>query len=155
MSDKDDLIKAAIRRLIQITNKYSRIETLPIQVDDDIEISTKEIHTIQAVGEKKQTNVTELAAHFGVTKSAASQLIGKLAKKGLIEKGFAPHSNKELELSLTDLGWKAFRAHERFHGDDLAELIERLSVYPLNQVAILLVLLEAIDEIMDERLKAI
>lgn len=152
MKEKQDLIKEAIRQLRRISNKYSRIEKLPIVVDDGVEVSTKEVHTIQAIGERQGMSVTDVATHFGVTKSAASQIVAKLTNKGFLEKMLAPHSNKEYQLSLSKLGWKAFRSHERFHGEDLANIIERLSTFPLQQIATLSVLLETIGAIMDERL---
>lgn len=152
MDTKEDLIKAAIHQLLRIANKYARIEKLPIHVDEDLDITTREVHTIQAVGERKQMSVTDVATHFGVTKSAASQLVARLERKGLLAKTQAHHNNKELHLSLTESGWKAFLAHERFHGKDLAVLIGRLRAYPLQQIATLSVLLEAIGAVMDERL---
>jgi DNA-binding MarR family transcriptional regulator len=152
MDTKEDLIKTAIRQLLRIASKYARIEKLPIPVDDGVEITTREAHTIQAIGERKQMSVTDVATHFGVTKSAASQIIARLEKKGFLEKKQVPHNNKELHLSLTELGWRAFRAHEHFHGKDMADLISHLEVYPLQQIATLSVLLEAIGTIMDDRL---
>lgn len=152
MDTKKDLIKTTIRQLLRITSKYSRIEKLPIHVNGDVEITTREVHTIQAIGEKNHMSVTDVASHFGVTKSAASQIVGRLTKKGFLKKAQSPHSNKELQLSLTELGWLAFRAHERFHGEDMNTLINRLDAYPMQQIAILSVLLDAIGAIMDERL---
>ena len=152
MDTKKDLIKSTIRQLLRISTKYSRIESMPIHVNDNIEISTREAHVIQAIGERKQISVTDLASHFGVTKSASSQIVAKLAGKGFLEKAQSPHSNKELELTLTDLGWQAFRAHERFHGKDMEALIKHLDAYPMQQIATLSVLLDAIDGKMNERL---
>lgn len=152
MNTKKDLIKSTIRQLLKISTKYSRIESMPIQVNHDMEITTREAHVIQAIGERKQMSVTDLACHFGVTKSASSQIVAKLAGKGFLEKAQAPHSNKELELSLTDLGWQAFHAHERFHGRDMEALIKHLDAYPMQQIATLSVLLDAIDGKMNERL---
>jgi len=152
MGTKENQIRAAIRQLLRIANKYSRIEKLPIRVDENLEITTREVHTIQVIGEREQMSVTDVAAHFGVTKSAASQMVARLEKKGFLNKAQAPHSNKELHLSLTNLGWRAFHAHERVHGEDMADLIGRLEAYPLRQIAILSVLLEAISTVMDERL---
>ena len=153
MDTKKDLIRTAIRQLLRIANKYGRIERLPIQVEDGVVITTREVHTIQAIGERDEMSVTDVAAHFGVTKSAASQIISRLEKKGFLEKMQLPHNNKELRLSLTDLGWRAFEAHERFHGKDFAKLVSHLEAYPMQQIATLSVLLEAIGTIMDDRLK--
>ncbi len=153
MDNKEDLIKIAIRQLLQVANKYGRIEKLPIRVGDGLEISTREVHTIQAVGEHKEMSVTDVSTYFGVTKSAASQLIKRLVNKGFLKKTQVPDNNKELHLSLTGLGWKAFDAHERFHGKDMDRLVRHLEAYPMQQIATLSVLLESIGVIMDERLE--
>ena len=153
MEDKESLIRSAVQRLLRIANKYARSEMLPIRVSEEVEITTREAHTIQAIGEHKGMSVTDVATHFGVTKSAASQLVAKLSNKGFLTKTTAPHSNKELQLELTDLGWKAFEAHERFHGDSMTSLVQKLEAYPVQQIATLSVLLEAIGTIMDERLE--
>jgi DNA-binding MarR family transcriptional regulator len=152
METKEDLIKATIQQLLRVARKYSRIEELPIRIGRDLEVTTREAHIMQAVGEHAEMSVTGLAGYFGITKSAASQMVGKLAKKGFLEKGLSPHSNKELQVSLTQLGWQAFRAHELFHGKDMADLVERLSAFSLSQIATISVLLEAIGSVMDERL---
>jgi DNA-binding MarR family transcriptional regulator len=131
---------------------YSRIEEMPIPVDEGMEVTTREAHTIQAVGEHERMSVTQLAAHFGVTKSGASQMVSKLVKRGFLVKKQSAHSNKEYELTLTPLGWKAFNAHEHFHGKDMADLVERLSPFSLSQIATLSVLLEALGNVMDQRL---
>lgn len=152
METKEELIKSTIQQLLRIAKKYSRIEGLPVPVDGDIEITTAEAHTIQAVGEGEQMRVLDIATHFGISKSAASQMVAKLIKKGFLEKRQSPYNSKEFPLSLTELGWQAFRAHERFHGKDLAELLNRLSAFSLSQIATISVLLEAIGSVMDERL---
>jgi DNA-binding MarR family transcriptional regulator len=152
METKDELIKTTIRQLLRVAKMYARIEELPICVDDDREVTTREAHIIEAIGDNEEMNVTGVAGHFGITKSAASQMVSKLVNKGYVEKKQSPQSNKEYLLELTELGWRAFRAHEKFHGKDMADLIEQLGAFSLSQIATLSVLLEAISALMDERL---
>ncbi len=152
METKEDLIRAITRQLLRVLNKYSRIEELPVPVDKGVEITTKEIHTIQAIGENEHISITGVADHFGVTKSAASQIVRKLADKGFVKKEYAAYSNKELQLSLTKLGWLAFHAHEQFHGKDMARIMECLSAFSLSHIATLSVLLDVIENVMNERL---
>lgn len=153
METKEELIKSTIHKLLRVAKKYSRIEGFPIRVNDDAEISTVEAHTIQTVGKGEQVRVLDIATHFGISKSAASQMVAKLIKKGFLDKNQSPLNGKEYPLSLTELGWQAFHAHERFHGKDLAVLLERLSTFSLPQIATVSVLLEAIESIVDERLE--
>ncbi|MGD9609994.1 MAG: MarR family winged helix-turn-helix transcriptional regulator [Desulfovibrionaceae bacterium] len=152
METKDDLIMSTVRQFQRVAAKYARIEELPIPVEDGIEVTTREAHTIEAVGNRQQVSVTDVANAFGITKSAASQMVSKLCDKGFLEKKQAPHSNKEFQLTLTPLGRKAFDAHARFHGEDKEALMERLRGYSLSQIATISVLLEAIGEVMDNRL---
>lgn len=152
METKDDFIKATIRELLRVAKLYARIEDLPIVVDENFEVTTREAHTIQAVGEHEKISVTDVAHLFGITKSAASQMVSKLAKRGCLNKQLSVHSNKEYELQLTPLGWKVFKAHEEMHGKDLADLVERLSGFSFSQIATLSVILEAIGNVMDQRL---
>ncbi len=152
MDTKEDLIKHAVQGLLRIAHLYARIEAMPIPVDDDNTISTREAHTIQAIGEGDAVNVTQVASHFGITKSAASQLVAKLEKRGFLHKRPAAHSNKEFELSLTELGECAFRAHEHFHGKDFVELVNSLSAFPISQIATLSVLMETLGGVMEKRL---
>jgi len=149
---KDDLVKATVRQLMRVAHRFARIEEMPIQIDEKLAITTKEAHTIEVIGERPGSSVTEVATTFGVTKSAASQMVTKLATKGFLTKTRAPHSNKEWQLSLTPLGWRAFHAHEQAHGQDFVRLTDHLNGFSLSQIATLTVLLEAIGGIMDERL---
>jgi DNA-binding MarR family transcriptional regulator len=152
METKEELIDSTIRQLLRVAKKYARIEALPIPVDEGKEVTTAEAHTIQAVGEGEGMRVLDIATQFGITKSAASQMVAKLIRKGFLDKKRSPSNNKEFLLSLTEPGWKAFRAHERLHGKDKADLVERLSAFSLSQVATLSVLLEALGSVMDQRL---
>lgn len=152
METKQDLIKATIRNLLRIAKMYARIEAVPIVVEDELELSTREAHTIQAIGEQEQMSVTQVADHFGITKSGASQTVARLAKRGFIIKKQAVHSAKEFELTLTALGWKAFHAHEQWHGKDMAKLVDSLSAFPISQIATLSVLLETLGLVMEKRL---
>lgn len=153
MNDTNEFILTTIRQFVRVARKYADAENLPIPVEGHGEISTREAHIIEAVGDTPEINVTALAKRFGVTKSAASQMISRLVQKGFVDKSPAPHSNKEFILTLTELGWRGFAAHERFHGQDLARLKSRLGAFSLSQVATLSVLLEAIDDVIDKRLK--
>ena len=152
METKEDLIRAISRRLMRILNKHARLEEHSIRFDEGVEMTPREIHTIQAIGEKKNINIIGLAANFGVTKSAASQMVAKLVGKGFVEKGQAAHSNKELQLSLTELGWRAFHAHEGLHGAHMADIVNRLGAFTLAQVATTAALLEVIESVVDDRL---
>jgi DNA-binding MarR family transcriptional regulator len=119
---------------------------------EGIEVTPSEAHTLQAIGELESINVTSLGDHFGVTKSAASQIVSKLAKKGFVKKALSEHSGKELRLEMTEMGRQAFEAIQKFRGRHFQDIIKRLGSFSLSQIATAAVLLDVIEDVMDDRL---
>ena len=151
METKEDIIKDLLRKLSRIIDTRSRMEALRIKYDD-VALSPREIHTIETIGKHENINVKELGDRFRVTKSAASQLVAKLERKGLVFKEPAAHSNKELHVRLTDSGWRTFHAHERLHNEHMADMVAKLETFSLSQIATTSVLLEIIENVMLSRL---
>ncbi|MGK5695508.1 MarR family winged helix-turn-helix transcriptional regulator [Streptomyces sp. URMC 128] len=56
--------------------------------------------------------VTELAAHLGVTKQAASQLVDEMVRKGYAERRPHPEDARARLVVLTERGWECTRAAE-------------------------------------------
>ncbi|MFE2064639.1 MarR family winged helix-turn-helix transcriptional regulator [Streptomyces sp. NPDC059467] len=56
--------------------------------------------------------VTELAAHLGVTKQAASQLVDEVVRKGYAERRDHPGDARARLIVLTERGWACTRAAE-------------------------------------------
>jgi DNA-binding MarR family transcriptional regulator len=149
---KEDFIKTMSRKLFRILNNISRLEALPARFDEGVEVTHRELMLSKPSVRIKRINITDLGHALGVTKSAASQMVAKLAKKGLVEKESSARSNKELQLSLTQLGWRAFHFHERFHGDHMTNIVDRLGAFSLSQIATTSVLLDVLESVVDERL---
>lgn len=152
MKTKHDTINTICSQLLQIIKTRSQLEEKTISFDAKIKMTPKEIHTIQAIGEHKSLNVKEIGDHFEVTKSAASQMLKKLTKKGFIKKENSPHSNKELEITLTKLGERAFHAHQKFHTKHMNELVENLSNFSVEEMITTTDLLKVIGKTVEKRL---
>ncbi|MFF7972971.1 MarR family transcriptional regulator [Streptomyces sp. NPDC007905] len=56
--------------------------------------------------------VTDLAAHLGVTKQAASQLVDEIVRKGYAERRPHPEDARARLVVLTERGWECTRAAE-------------------------------------------
>ncbi|MCF4137626.1 MarR family winged helix-turn-helix transcriptional regulator [Streptomyces sp. Tue 6430] len=61
--------------------------------------------------------VTELAAHLGVTKQAASQFVDELVRKGYVERRPHPVDARARLVVLTERGWDCTRAAEEAAAD--------------------------------------
>ena len=86
-----------------------------------------EIHLIDTIGRREGINITELALVHGITKSAVSQAVKKLERKGLVERYRMPDNQKEVLLRISGEGRSAFEAHMAFHETVERPLLEGLS----------------------------
>lgn len=73
-----------------------------------------EMHLLQAVGRAPGITMTEIAINASKTKSACSQMVHKLQKRGLLTQVRNSQNNREYKLYLTDRGLEIYCAHEEF-----------------------------------------
>lgn len=122
---------------LQAINQYSVLEKQTHTYDIEPKIYLAEIHTIVAIGAHENINITDLAKLQGTSKSAVSQAISKLVKKGFIEKKVSPETDNEVILSLTKKGKQVSDMHEKQHILLRAKLVAIFEKYPPETVNIL------------------
>jgi DNA-binding MarR family transcriptional regulator len=69
---------------------------------------------------------TELAAHLGVTKQAASQLVDEIVRKGYAERRPHPDDARARLVVLTEQGWACTRAAEEAAAEAVGPWVELL-----------------------------
>lgn len=134
-------------------HKYYQTENKQRQYGTDLIFSRVEIHTIEAIGEMKDVNITRLAAYQGITKGAASQMIYKLVDKGVVKKSVSPNSDTEVRLELTDIGKKAYEGHKEFHKVSNEKLFIMLRDMPDELYEKMEEMLHLFDDMLNEKLK--
>jgi len=139
MRDVTAIYEEILQKLEKVIVRMESMHTPSLSFGTGVLMHTKEIHTVQAIGQHSGINVTKLAEHTGVTKGAVSQILKKLIRKGLVWKTHAPGNDKEVVLELTNLGRIGFQNHEKFHmdtlniareyyGDQLKSKLERINL---------------------------
>lgn len=154
MKNDPEKIDALLNYLWRLAHKYASLEKSPLRYNDNVTLSPGEIHTIQAIGKNKDINVRDLGEYFGISKSAASQMVTRLVRKAYVNKENPADNNKELCLSLTARGWEAFSVHESFHNRCQEELTGRIKrSFSDTETDRFKDFLQLIDEVIKERLK--
>jgi DNA-binding MarR family transcriptional regulator len=143
------IIEKYIVALTRLTNKYAALAKAAVDFGTGETLTAVEIHSIEAVGRNKGITVSRLSDMFGVTKGAVSQIMRKLELKGYVSKTRQQDSWKEIDLSLTEKGRKAFRGHEAFHRKMDSGLIEEIEKYSDKEIEAHLQLLKKIEEQVD------
>jgi DNA-binding MarR family transcriptional regulator len=76
---------------------------------------SSEVHCIEYLGKNEDSNVTELAESFYMTRGAISKITKKLIKKGVIESYQKSDNKKEVYFRLTEQGKAINNIHEKLH----------------------------------------
>ncbi|MFA9464666.1 MAG: MarR family winged helix-turn-helix transcriptional regulator [Velocimicrobium sp.] len=137
----------------RIIHKYNQVEQKKRLYGSNITLSRSEIHTIAAVGEHPEMNVTTLANMQGITKGAASQMIYKLVDKGFVQKSVSPTSDTQVCLTLTEQGRVAYGSHKEYHETTNEQFFALLREIPEDVSKQMEYLLEEFDKSLDEKLK--
>jgi DNA-binding MarR family transcriptional regulator len=111
---KDTLVINIVNQFESIVSLYNEVEKTTDSYGTTILLHPSEIHMIAAIGNHPDSNLTGLANYLGITKGAATKMVQKLVKKGLVIKQFAPSSENEIKLKLTAIGKKAYLNHQSY-----------------------------------------
>jgi len=137
---------------MRIWNKMNIMESIPCSFGIDDPLCLSEIHTIQAIGDTPDNNVRTIAGILGVTPSAASQVITKLARRGLVRKVRGVRNEKEVILELTDTGRTAYSCHAQIHRQIYEHIAGRIGPLTENERATLGRIFSAFENVYDERI---
>ena len=74
-----------------------------------------EIHTIAAIGDLEEPNVTNIANHMNVTRGAISKITKRLLAQNLIEAYQQDGNKQKIFFRLTELGQFLYDEHEKRH----------------------------------------
>ena len=137
----------------QILNKMAAIENTPRDFGSGDLLFRSEVHTLMAIGKNAGATVTDLARYAGITKSAVSQMVNKLARRNLVEKYRDPDNDKEILLRLTPQGKIAFLGHEQYHLKIHARIEQNLKKMTDQEFRFLQEFFRIIEETADESLR--
>jgi DNA-binding MarR family transcriptional regulator len=95
-------------------------------------LSSVQLRALTVLDSSGVTNLASLAEDIGVTVSTASRLVDRLVAAGWVHRGPAPHTRREVSLTLTDAGTALL---SRFDDRRLAVLRGRLDRVPSERRA--------------------
>jgi len=149
MTARQNLLKIS-ETWIRVLNKMDAHEKSPKDFGSGDMLHCSEIHTLMAIGKNPDVNLTNLSRLLGISKSAISQMVSKLAKKDLVEKHRDMENDKEVLLHLTPRGTIAYLGHEQHHAKIYARMHRNIGDLTDDQFALILRFLGAIEETIDE-----
>ena len=126
---REETFLNAINKLYETSRLLNEYESQPRQYGTNDELFMVEAHIINLIGEKKVTNISDIAKQMNRTKSSASQNITRLVKKDLVKKEKSIHSSREVSIILTEKGEKVFRYHQNLDNSEYSTYLAKLTDY--------------------------
>ena len=110
--------------LTAIFNNVLIIEESSLRSSRFSDVTIKEMHTIDVIGEKKDATPTVIARALMVTLGTVTTSLNNLERKGYIERVRSTKDRRVVHLYLTKKGRLVYRLHQRFHRAMVRQITE-------------------------------
>lgn len=127
MYAKVDINSVLNEVLVKLFRNINVIEEQAIRTEEYKDVTTNDIHVIEAIGMEGQKNMTTVARSLHVTTGTLTISINSLVKKNYVERVRSEEDRRVVLVSLTEKGRKAFLHHRQFHESMIEAVVEQLS----------------------------
>lgn len=86
-----------------------------IEENNSYDYGYSEIHTVSAIEDLQEANVTNISEYLKITKSAVSKITKKLISKELIKSYKIANNKQKIFFKLTDKGKIIYQEHKKRH----------------------------------------
>lgn len=101
--------------LVRLFRNINAIEEQAIKNGEYKDMTTNDMHVIEAIGMENAKNMTSVAKELSVTTGTLTISVNSLVKKGFVQRVRSEDDRRVVLVSLTEDGCKAFLQHKRFH----------------------------------------
>jgi len=133
----------------RITKKFNELEKVSIDMGDGEKLFPSELHILDSIGNNYGNSVTELSKSFEITKGAVSQVVNKLFEKGYINKDKKPGHVKEIILTPSEKGLKAFKILDDVHRNMENEFFKYLYTVESEKINSFIEIMDRIEDFID------
>ncbi len=102
--------------------------------DAEAAYTLSELHVLHRIAGQDSTQVTSLAAHFGLTRGAISKIVNRLLERGDIISYRQPDNQKNVYYRCTDRGERVNVWHQAVHHEVRERVAEFFSRYTPQQL---------------------
>jgi len=148
---KDDM-KEFLNTLKRLTVKMGELGRHASDITPVGKLSFSEISLMTLIGDFENIKVTELAVKYGATKGAISKMVKKLVQKDLVIKSRTQENEKEVLLSLTDMGRIIYNEKEAHFEKLSTDVTKELESLTQEQRVSLFNILHIVEDHIDEHL---
>lgn len=113
--------------LVHLFNDIWRLEEKAIINGDFSDISNNDMHIIEAIGDAKVRNMSNVAKSLNITVGSLTTAMNSLVKKGYVDRVRSEEDRRVVYVELTEKGGLAYEHHAAFHTKMTDAVMEKLS----------------------------
>lgn len=122
-----DINQALNEVLVKLFRSINTIEEQAIKTEEFRDVTTNDMHVIEAVGTGQRRNMSSVAKSLSVTTGTLTISVNSLVKKGYVERVRSEEDRRVVLISLTPKGKKAYEHHKKFHTEMINAIVSELT----------------------------
>ncbi|MEI3614371.1 MarR family winged helix-turn-helix transcriptional regulator [Pseudogracilibacillus sp. SO30301A] len=131
--DRKAVFNELMETLYETSRLISKYESIPRKYGTEDELFMMEAHTLDLIGNHTKITTSEMAEITNRTKSAVSQIVHKLTKKGLVVKYRNPNNHRELFIELTAKGHVVYEYHRKLDEKEYGKHLKNLEDFTTEE----------------------
>lgn len=113
--------------LVKLFRNVNVIEERAIRTEEYKDVTTNDMHVIEAIGMEGAKNMTSVARALEVTTGTLTISVNSLVKKGYVDRVRSEEDRRVVLVSLSEKGRRAYLHHQRFHERMIDSVVEELT----------------------------
>lgn len=113
--------------LVSLFRDIVDIEQQAIITEDFKDITSNDMHVIDAIGIGKPKNMSTIAKELSVTVGTLTIAMNSLVKKGYVVRNRGQEDRRVVYISLSDKGRLVYDSHARFHKEMIDDVMNQLN----------------------------
>ena len=113
--------------LVNLFRSINTIEEQAMRTEEYKDVTTNDMHVIEAIGTGAPKNMTTVARILSVTTGTLTISANSLVKKGYVVRNRSSEDRRVVFISLSEKGVKAYYHHKKFHEQMIDSVVKELT----------------------------
>lgn len=113
--------------LVRLFRDINMIEERALRTGEYKDVTTNDMHVIEAIGMEGTKNMTKVARLMEVTTGTLTIAVNSLVRKGYVYRTRSEEDRRVVLVSLSEKGKRAYLHHSKFHEHMIDSVLEELT----------------------------
>ncbi len=113
--------------LVRLFRDINTLEERAIRTEEYRDVTTNDMHVMEAIGPEDAKNMTSVARELEVTTGTLTISVNSLVKKGYVNRTRSEEDRRVVLVSLSGKGQKAYLHHRKFHEEMIDAVLKDLT----------------------------